>query len=51
MSQEGDFFISGSHDRSLRFWRRTKELVFAEEERKQEQEQRMEEEVEQVCRG
>ena len=36
MSPGGDFFVSGSHDRSIRIWDRTEEQVFLEEEREKE---------------
>lgn len=36
VSPDGSFVLSGGHDRSLRFWRRTDEMVFLEEEREKE---------------
>lgn len=38
MSLDGSFVLSGGHDRSLRLWRRTEEMVFLEEEREKEME-------------
>lgn len=36
VSADGSFVLSGGHDRSLRIWRRTDEMVFLEEERERE---------------
>lgn len=36
VSADGSFVLSGGHDRSLRIWRRTEEMVFLEEEREKE---------------
>ncbi|CAM9454408.1 unnamed protein product [Scytosiphon promiscuus] len=36
LSPDGSFVLSGGHDRSLRLWRRTEEMVFLEEEREKE---------------
>lgn len=36
VSPDGSFVLSGGHDRSLRLWRRTEEMVFLEEEREKE---------------
>lgn len=36
VSADGSFVLSGGHDRSLRVWRRTDEMVFLEEEREKE---------------
>ena len=36
VSADGSFVLSGGHDRSLRMWRRTEEMVFLEEERERE---------------
>ena len=36
ISRVGDFLVSGSHDRSLRRWDQTEELVYPETERKKE---------------
>lgn len=38
VSPDGSFVLSGGHDRSLRLWRRTEEMVFLEEEREKEME-------------
>lgn len=38
LSPDGSFVLSGGHDRSLRLWRRTEEMVFLEEEREKEME-------------
>ena len=42
MSKEGNFIVSGSHDRSIRVWERTSEQLFIEEERDRELETMME---------
>lgn len=36
VSPDGSFVLSGGHDRSLRLWQRTDEMVFLEEEREKE---------------
>ena len=36
VSSDGSFVLSGGHDRSLRLWRRTDEMVFLDEEREKE---------------
>lgn len=38
VSPDGSFVLSGGHDRSLRMWRRTEEMVFLDEEREKEME-------------
>lgn len=45
MSADGSFVLSGGHDRSLRLWRRTDEMVFLEEEREKELENLFEAEL------
>lgn len=45
VSADGSFVLSGGHDRSLRLWRRTDEMVFLEEERERELEDLFEAEL------
>lgn len=46
VSSLGDFFISGSHDRSIRRWERTDEPFFVEEERERRLESMFEDDLE-----
>jgi U3 small nucleolar RNA-associated protein 12 len=45
ISSQGDFVVTGSHDRSLRVWERTEEQLFLEEQRENELEQAWEDEL------
>ncbi len=46
VNSTGTFIITGSHDRSLRFWEQTDEQLFPEEERENEMEAAFEESLE-----
>eukprot|EP01137_Pigoraptor_chileana_P007127 Opistho-2@52294 len=42
VAPSGDFVASGSHDRSIRVWERSEEMLFPEEEREREREEQFE---------
>jgi len=46
ISSDGKLFVTGSHDRSLRLWERTREMLNPEEEREMEREHAYEQEQE-----
>eukprot|EP01029_Cantina_marsupialis_P009010 TRINITY_DN2111_c0_g2_i1.p1 TRINITY_DN2111_c0_g2~~TRINITY_DN2111_c0_g2_i1.p1 ORF type:complete len:814 (+),score=269.47 TRINITY_DN2111_c0_g2_i1:89-2530(+) len=46
VSRKGDFLVSGSHDRSMRIWERTEEIVFIEAEERKRLEEMLDEDQE-----